>query len=562
MKNSNKILYMILCSSLITACVCSCGNSSNSNTDETNITKDISSDTDAAPDVENATLITENTVTTITKGGTYVVAGEISNGRIIVNAPKEEVTLVLDNASITCSYGSPIYVYDAALTTIYLKEGTENTLTDGDTYTFDDSFSSAADVEPNACLYSKSDLIINGEGKLNVSANFNNGITGDTLQIEDASVSVTAKKHCINGKDSCILTNAAIEVTSGTDGDCLRSTKGNLKINGGTYTISADDDGIHALGNVEITDGTITITKSNEGIEGSTIDISGGTINITSNDDGINAANSSDGSASEYYISISGGEISVNAGTDGLDSNGNITVSGGKIYISGAENNGDSALDYDGTAVITGGIFVATGFSGMAQNFGNASTQGCILLTYQTASTEPVSLKDTSGNILAEYTPCKSYNCVIISCPDIKDGSTYTVTACNETSTITMDGLIYGTGLMSPNGMQNPNGQTPHGGMQLPDGQTPHDGMQLPDGQTPPDGMQLPDGQTPPDGMQNPDGQTPHGGMQLPDGQTPPDGMQLPDGQTPPDGMQLPDGQTPPDGMQNPNNSTEAPSSI
>ncbi len=489
MKHVNKILRMILCSILIMVCICSCGNGSTS----------------------DAVSITENTVTTITKGGTYVVTGEISNGRIIVNAPKENVTLVLDNASITCPYGSPIYVYDAASTTVYLKENTENTLTDGNTYTFDDSFSSSVDVEPNACLYSKSDLVITGDGRLNVNANFNNGITGETLQIENSSVSVTAKKHCINGKDSCVLTNANIEVTSGTDGDCLRSTKGDLKICGGTYMISADDDGIHALGNVEITSGTVTIDKCNEGIEGSTIDIAGGTINITADDDGINAANSSDGNASYYYINISGGLIEINASGDGLDSNGNLTISGGEVYISCAKNNGDFAIDYDGTAAITGGIVIASGYSGMAQNFGNTSTQGSILLTFQNASANPISIKDSSDSVLAQYTPPNSYNCIVISCPDIKDGNTYTVTACNETSSVTMDGLIYGgtNGAEPPNGMQAPNGQTPPNGMQTPDGQTPPNGMQTPDGQTPPNGMQTPDSQTPPDGMQLPDGQTP-----------------------------------------------------
>ena len=64
------------------------------------------------------------------------------------------------------------------------------------------------------------------------------------------------------------------------------------------------------------------------------------------------------------------------AGGVGIDSNGDLNVSGGEIYVSGPTSDGDSALDYDGAATVTGGTIVAAGYSGMAQNFGSDSTQG------------------------------------------------------------------------------------------------------------------------------------------------------------------------------------------
>ena len=118
-----------------------------------------------------------NGTVTITDGGTYLITGELSDGRILVNAPEKEVTIVLENTGIRCTYGSPIYIYQSRLTTLCLTEGTTNTLTDGSEYTFSDSFSSSVDEEPNACLYSKSDLVIAGSGRLIVNANYNNGIT-------------------------------------------------------------------------------------------------------------------------------------------------------------------------------------------------------------------------------------------------------------------------------------------------------------------------------------------------------------------------------------------------
>ena len=113
---------------------------------------------------------------------------------------------------------------------------------------------------------------------------------------------------------------------------------------------------------------------------------------------------------------------------DGIDSNGDLNVSGGEIYVSGPTSDSDSALDYDSTATVTGGTVVAAGYSGMAQNFGANSTQGSILLTCQSASTETIRVTDASGNVLAEFAPAKAYNCVVVSIPALTQGSTCTVT--------------------------------------------------------------------------------------------------------------------------------------
>ena len=225
-------------------------------------------------------------------------------------------------------------------------------------------------------------------------------------------------------------------------------------ISGGTYNISTSDDGIHADENTAISGGTVTIRESYEGIEGSLVDISGGKIDITADDDGINAAGGADQSgagprkdgfesSADCYINISGGIITVDASGDGLDSNGGLMVSGGELYISGSESSGNGALDYGGEAIITGGIVVAAGAGGMAQNFGTDSTQGSILMSYPAFSDGTITLKDEAGKTLASYSPKKSYSCVVISCPEITTGNTYTVEACGQTSSVTMSSLVY-----------------------------------------------------------------------------------------------------------------------
>lgn len=149
--------------------------------------------------------------------------------------------------------------------------------------------------------------------------------------------------------------------------------------------------------------------------------------------------------SSSCSVNISGGTIRIDASGDGIDSNGDLNVSGGTIYVSGPTNGGDSALDYDGAAAITGGTIVAAGYSGMAQNFGSSSTQGSILLTASSVTGGIITLTDADGNVLVEYTPEKNYNCVVVSCPELTEGGTYTLSLGGETQTVTLTSLIYGS---------------------------------------------------------------------------------------------------------------------
>jgi hypothetical protein len=85
----------------------------------------------------------------------------------------------------------------------------------------------------------------------------------------------------------------------------------------------------------------------------------------------------------------------------------------------------------------------------MAQNFGEDSTQGSILVTFMTQVSGEVVLADADGNSLLSFIPEKSYNSVVISCPEIAADGSYTVTCGTESTTVEMDGLIYGdSGMM------------------------------------------------------------------------------------------------------------------
>lgn len=440
-----------------------------------------------APDLTDATVILlggntvqingsgaaeENGTVTITDGGVYVIKGTLDDGRVVVNASGEDVTLALENADITCPDSSPLYIYKASSVLLWLPEGSASTLTDGGSYVFDDDWSSAEEDEPNACLYSKADLIIAGGGALAVNGNYNNGVTSkDNLLVDGVTLTVSAANNGVTGKDSCTVNGGAVTVNSvgkglKSDGllllnggtfvmDCEDDafhSNGDVTVTGGSYTVATGDDAFHADGALTVSGGTVDITKSCEGLEGATVDVTGGVISVVASDDGINAAGG-DGenvpgqANNSYWIHVSGGMITVDAGGDGIDSNGDILVSGGELYISGSTGDGDSAIDCDGDAAITGGVVVAAGSSGMAQNFGTNSTQGSILVTFSGGSTEQVTLTDSSGAVLASFTPAKRYTCVVISTPDVVQGGTYTITAGTQTQTVTMSSLIYGGGM-------------------------------------------------------------------------------------------------------------------
>ncbi len=114
--------------------------------------------------------------------------------------------------------------------------------------------------------------------------------------------------------------------------------------------------------------------------------------------------------------------------------------------MAGSSHGGDSALDYDIEASISGGIVVAAGQSSMAQNFGEGSTQGAVLVntSAQNAAGSDIILLDSEGKELLAWTMQKSYNSVVISAPEIKAGNSYTVKTGDISTAVTMEGLLYG----------------------------------------------------------------------------------------------------------------------
>ncbi len=220
-------------------------------------------------------------------------------------------------------------------------------------------------------------------------------------------------------------------------------------INNGTFTLASGDDGIHAEEKLTVNNGTINISNSYEGLEALEIYINGGKIKLKASDDGFNAAGGTDSSGttggrdgmfggggmmgggmssnSNGKIVIADGDVYINASGDGIDANGTIEISGGYTVVVGPTQGDTATLDYDKTATITGGTFIGTGASNMAQTFSD-SKQGVFAVSVgnQSAGTK-ITLTNKKGKEVIAYEPELSFQVVIISCPELVSGETYTI---------------------------------------------------------------------------------------------------------------------------------------
>lgn len=363
-------------------------------------------DDDAFSDAAKYTLELKDGENLIEKPGVYTVSGSTESGFIHVNAGDEKVKIILDNVSITNQNGAAIYVESNG--NVHIETVGKNTLNANPTEDID------------AAIYSKADLILKGDGQLDIISSIDGIHSADDLKIKSGTITVKAEEDGIKGKDSLTIQDGTITVEAGDDG------------------LKASNDEEEDKGVLTISGGTIKVTKSKEAIEAAKVEISGGDIDVTSTDDGINAAAdfcaqmamspTKNANVTTCSLTISGGTLRVNAGGDGLDANGSIYLSGGTVYVDGPSNAGNGALDYDGVFDITGGTIIATGSSGMALN-ASSSTQGSALVnmssSYQSGS------KITIGDI--EFTPSKSFNSVMVSSPTFKKGESYNLTINGET---------------------------------------------------------------------------------------------------------------------------------
>ena len=325
-------------------------------------------------DYANATTIvmseSDNTVK-IKSSGTYIITGSASDGYIQVNKGVQDVVLVLQNLTLTSTSQATLSVNKGAEAKIIVLDNV--TLTDAETDTESDDYDGAV-IKAKA----GSSVVLTGTGTLNINGNSRHGIKVSDTDADDVNDGYGDASFIIDGGITVNVTAAEDGMNSGTD----------LTIKSGTINVSAGDDGIKAdyiltIGEEGESGPTIKVTKSNEGLEGATVNILSGNINVTASDDGINAANG-DLSDYTYSLNILGGSSTVSSGADGIDSNGNINLIAGSLTIAkSASNGGEGGIDYEGSYYISDefkldnpyGITMDSGMGGMGGQRGQMDGQ-------------------------------------------------------------------------------------------------------------------------------------------------------------------------------------------
>jgi len=308
-------------------------------------------------------------------------------------------------------------------------------------------------------------------GKDGIHAENTDDTTLGFMYIKDGSLDITAEGDGLSAGNSMQINDGKFTIDSADD---TVHSNASITVNGGTFKIASGDDAFHADETLTIAGGTIDISESYEGLEALDIKVSGGDIKLVASDDGLNAAGGTDSSgyggphgndqfggrgmggpgggrggmggpgggiggpggssASNGSIVISGGNLYINASGDGIDANGSLEISGGHTVVVGPTRGDTATLDYDTSATITGGTFIGTGASGMAQTFSD-SKQGVFAVNVgnQSAGTK-IELKDSKGNSILTHEPELDFAIVILSSPDVQKGETYTITVGTSTS--------------------------------------------------------------------------------------------------------------------------------
>ncbi len=347
-----------------------------------------------------------HTVVHITKPGDYKLSGKLSKGQIAVDLgddaednPEAVVTLILDGVDITCDVAPAVIFYN-----VY-----ECSESDEETATKDVDTSKAG---ANVIIADGSENTVNGSYVAKIYKPESVVLDESGTEVEDAS-----KLHKYDG---------------------AFYSRMSMNINGG-----------------EMGTGVLNINAENEGLDSELhLTINGGIININSGNDGINT--------NEDYVSvttINGGEVNivVNGSTgegDGIDSNGWLVINGGKVKAEACSFSADAGIDSDMGIHINGGTVVASG--SMLDRIEDGSEVYVTFNLMDKQGGESLTIKDSSGEAVADISPVNDCSVILFSSPDLEDDETYAL--YNGDSIVAESG----SGFMgSPGGMMPPDGHRP-----------------------------------------------------------------------------------------------------
>ncbi len=242
--------------------------------------------------------------------------------------------------------------------------------------------------------------------------NPNGGFSDGNSEKGDYSTKGIKAENEILISGGTLTVNAYDDAIHANGGETLENeatSTGNVTISGGTLSLFSKDDAIHSDGTLTVSGGVIDVTGSYEGLEGVYVAITGGEVSIVSSDDGINAT-----TTSGTGITFEGGKVYVYAGGDGLDSNSKtkyngILFAGGEITII-STSGGDSSIDTENGYAYEGGYVLAVcpanGMSNEATNCSNFSSVAT-KTTMNLSQGQTLNVKIGEETVTSAEMPCR-----------------------------------------------------------------------------------------------------------------------------------------------------------
>lgn len=313
---------------------------------------------------------------------TYQLSGSSTDGSLTLDG-SYKCTVALAGLTLTNPGGAAINIANSKRIQLSAKKNTENTLSDGTGGT------------QKACLYSKGQLQLQGNGTLNVAGLTKHAIkSASYISIKNLTLNITsAAADGINCEEYFQMKSGTLTVSGVSDDgiqcdlDGTSSTgetdghededSGNIYLEGGTLNISATGAGtkcIKSEGDLFITDGVVTATNSGTGTYDSderdakgagalkadgNMTVSGGTLTLKATGSGGKCIKT-DGTLTvsdnaDITATTTGGTYSSNNSTaqpKAIKSDGAISITGGSVN---ASSNGHEAIETKSTLTVTGG---------------------------------------------------------------------------------------------------------------------------------------------------------------------------------------------------------------
>ena len=289
---------------------------------------------------------------------TYQLSGSANDGSLTLDG-SYKCTVALAGVTLTNPNGAAININNSKRIQLSAKSGTVNTLTDGN-------------GSQKACVYSKGQLQLQGNGTLNVAGNLKHGIkSASYITVKNLTLNITSAVSDGISCEEYFWQKSGNITISGTGDDGIQCDLGGTTSTGET-TDHEDEDS----GSAYLEGGTLNITVTAAAAKGIKCD---GNLNIT---DGTVTVKST---ATAVWDS----EDAEVKGSTCLSADGNMSVSGGTLTLenSGA---GGTAMKTDGMLTVSGSADITATASGLIA-YCSSTTNTTIRTASSSSTTERLS---------------------------------------------------------------------------------------------------------------------------------------------------------------------------